>query len=168
MAKQAKKTVVELAGLTLDEKFVLSRLIKEAEAKELRGLQTARTMDVDFAVRVYGNVIINDDEQYIPTVKVPVKTVLALFMRYSGVTGPHALTLLERAMTLAVLLGDKGEDAIKDFVDLDEQEKAIKAMFANLPKATRSGKVLASLSVEKLETEPSNGEETLEDLGIAI
>lgn len=151
-----------------NEKFALGKIVKEAELKKLRVLQTEGKHAVDFAVRVSGFYDVRPSEEYTPTAHVPIKTALALFVRYSGITAPHALKLLERSMMLAVILGEKGETMLKDFADLEKYEEQVSAMFQNLPKAQRNGKVLTTgLIVEEQAIEQSTGSETLEDLQAA-
>jgi|CXWL01.1.fsa_nt_gi hypothetical protein len=144
------------------QEFALSKIVKDARQKELRKQQSVGKHTVDLAVRVSGHFEVKADEQYTPTAHVPIKTALALFVRYSGITAPHALKLLERAMALAVILGEQGETMLKDFADLDKYEEQVAAMFQNLPKAKRSGKVLTTgLIVEELAIEQATGSETL-------
>jgi hypothetical protein len=105
-----------------------------------------------------GKVKVSEDESYIPTVSIPLKTALALFLRYSGVTGPAARDALIKAMTEALeiekLSGKEKKaaiEAIREVADLDAAEKAVRAGLDELPLATRDGKVTANVDVEEIE-----------------
>ncbi|HEY9818671.1 MAG TPA: hypothetical protein V6D20_23120, partial [Candidatus Obscuribacterales bacterium] len=76
-------------------------------AKDVRDDVGPGTYVVDevVAFRVTGTVKVGEDESYVPTTSVPTKAALALFMRYSGCTGPRAMEALARAMTEAAALG---------------------------------------------------------------
>ena len=88
-----------------------------------------------------GNVSVNGKETYIPTIAIPLKVTMALFVRYSGITGDRALQALEQAMSEALTLGEKGESHVAEVAMLDKAEEKVKLMLGELPKKTRKGKV---------------------------
>lgn len=109
----------------------------------------------DITLSYNGVVKVCEDESYTPTTAIPLKTALALFLRYSGVTGPAANTALIKAMTEALeierLTGKAKKDAveaIREVADLDAAEEAVRQGLAELPEATRKGKVNAKVKVE--------------------
>lgn len=117
-------------------------------AKDVRDSVTPGTYEVDevVAFRVTGTVKVGEDETYTPTTSVPTKAALALFMRYAGVTGPHAMEALARAMREAAALGTDAKAAkiIAEMHDVDATEAKVIASLEALPKATRKGKVSVS------------------------
>jgi len=105
-----------------------------------------------------GTVKVSEDESYTPTTSIPLKVALALFLRYSGVTGPTARDALIKAMTEALeierLSGKEKRaavEAIREVADLDAAEEAVRKGLAELPEATRKGKVSAKVTVEVVE-----------------
>jgi len=83
------------------------------------------------------------DEEYTPTVSVPVKAALILALQKAGVQDANISKILVEAMKEALAIGEKGEDAIKPHVKkYDEIEKAFVKTLAKLPKQTREGKTL--------------------------
>lgn len=94
-----------------------------------------------------GSVVVNEREQYTPTVSIPTKVTLALFMRYSGITGQHALDALEKAMTEAVKLDKKAHKLIAELATLDKCEEKVASMLGELPKCERKGKTLVHVEV---------------------
>ena len=92
-----------------------------------------------------GSIVVNEKEKYTPTISIPVKATLALFVRYSGITGDRALAALEQAMLEASKLGDKAEKHILEIAMLEAAEKKVKKMLGDLPKATRAGKTIINV-----------------------
>jgi glycine cleavage system protein P-like pyridoxal-binding family len=84
----------------------------------------------------------NGEEEYTPTISIPTKVTLALFVRYSGITGQAALDALQRAMTEAVKLGEKAEESVSEMANIKEAEAKVKKMLGKLPKDKRKGKCL--------------------------
>lgn len=94
-----------------------------------------------------GSVVVNERELYTPTISIPLKVTLALFMRYSGITGQHALDALEKAMTESLKLDKKAQKSIIELTTLDKCEEKITAMLGELPKSERKGKTLVHVEV---------------------
>jgi hypothetical protein len=117
------------------------------ELKKRDGLEpgTYNVVDESVNVSMSGLCEVNVPEMFTPTVEIPLKVSLALFMRYSGITGQHALNALERAMTEALTLGVKGEKTIVECATLDKYEEKVKVMLGELPKKERKGKTLVKV-----------------------
>ena len=96
-----------------------------------------------FIVSIDGTMNISADETYKATTSIPFKSVLALFIHYSGVTGDHASAALERALTESLALDEKtADEAILSAIkNVDARAKAVQKV-ANLaiPTTTRKGK----------------------------
>ena len=100
------------------------------------------SVDDTLTLDLKGTIVVNPEEKYTPTISIPLKVTLALFVRYSGITGAVALNALEKAMSEALDLGDKAEENVRELADIAQAEKKVKKMIGELPKATRSGKTL--------------------------
>lgn len=114
-------------------------------ATELRGELRPGTYELDeqVVVHVKGTLTVSEDETYKATTSVPMKSVLALFMHYSGVTGDAATSALEKAMA-AAMSGDLDKDVeiLSKIKDIDARAKAVAKVAAMaVPTATRKGKV---------------------------
>jgi hypothetical protein len=134
----------------------------EKDAKKVRGELTPGDHTVEGTVTLdyTGTVNILEDETYTPTIAIPFKTVLALFVRYAGVTREAAMEGLVKAMTEALetekLTGKKKKEAveaIRELADLDEAEEKVRAGLDELPKGTRNGKVTVKVAVTAHEEE---------------
>lgn len=98
------------------------------------------TVDEKLAFAIQGDVTKCAGESYTPTVDIPMKVTLALFVRYSGVTADVALKALEKAMSEALAIGAKGEDKISEVANIDKAMSKVTAMLGKLPQKTRKGK----------------------------
>lgn len=114
-------------------------------------------VDAEVTVTVRGTVKVGEDEEYSPTVGIPLKVAMALFMRYSGATGPNAMKALIRAMSEAMEIGRLPElqkaaklAAIREVADLAEAEETVRERLGELPKATRKGRVQAKVKLESV------------------
>jgi hypothetical protein len=126
----------------------LSKLI-EKEAKLARPNVDAGEYEIDTTVhlRVFGTLDVAEDEEYAPTVKIPWKITLALFLRYAGVTRERAMESLVQAMQESLKTGANAAELVAAMADLEEAEALVQAGLDELPKETRAGKV----SVKELE-----------------
>lgn len=96
-----------------------------------------------FLISIDGTMSINPEETYKATTSIPFKSVLALFIHYSGVTGNHASAALERALTESLALDTKtADEAILSVIkNVDARAKAVqKVADLAVPDATRKGK----------------------------
>jgi hypothetical protein len=126
-----------------------SALAGEAKArrKELEA-GTKVDLDTEVTLHVTGPFSVGDDEKYTPTVDIPTKLAFALFIEYSGVTGPHAMAALTKAMNKAAEIGKlqgkarKTKEAeILALKSLADAEKTVRSGLDALDEKTRNGKV---------------------------
>jgi hypothetical protein len=97
-----------------------------------------------------GSVEVNEPETYTPTINIPLKVTMALFVRYSGITGAAALKALEKAMSEALTLDKKAVKLISELAVLEQAEEKVTAMLGELPKAERKGKTFVKVEVNGL------------------
>ena len=107
------------------ETIALNNLVATAAAKAAREALEVGTHQVDITVRVTGSLNVAKDTEKTPTVSIPVKEVLALFVARSGCTREASLKLLRECLTDALAEGTKGEGAIAGAVDLDAEFTAM-------------------------------------------
>ena len=143
------------------EVLALGKLVTKKTLDESRGKVEPGEFDFDFTVHVKGTAKVGNDSTKKPTVSIPIKEVLKLFVAYSGVTGKHALKAMERAVTDALI---KREDNTAKGA-IDEADSILKAGFAkaesiinetieNLPRTPVKGQVRMSFEeIEKVETD---------------
>ena len=103
------------------------------------------TVDESVHIGMQGTYEVNPVEWITPTTSIPMKVTLALFMRYSGITGQIALDALEKAMAEALKIGVKGEKTIAECATLDKYEEKVKLMLGELPKKSRKGKTFVKV-----------------------
>ena len=131
--------------------IALNNLIETKAAKAARAGLSVGTHQVDMLVRVQGTVSVAADTEKVPTVSIPVKEVLALFIARSGATREASLKLLSECLTDALKDGVKGEGAIKAAAEMDKEfEARIKALTAALPKSPVKGAVKTDLTVSEV------------------
>ena len=127
------------------------------QAKRIRADVEPGEYAVDDVVtfQVQGSIRVSEDETYTPTTHLPTKVVLALFMRYSGVTGVNAERALVRAMTEALELSSmedaserkSAETAIRELADLSAAEERVRSSMDALPRQRRRGKVNVQVTI---------------------
>jgi hypothetical protein len=87
-----------------------------------------------------------EDTDKTPTVSIPMKEVLALFIARSGCTREHSLALLRECMTDALRDGVKGAGAVAAAADIAaEHKKAVAEMLRDLPRTFVAGAVKADV-----------------------
>lgn len=141
------------------EVVALTKAIKAAELTAARKGLTVGEHPIDITCRVTGNITVGEQEDYTPTISIPIKSTLALFIRYCGVTRKAAEAALVRAMTEALNQDVKGEEKnaiIQKAISENEEviatcEAKVKMMVGALPKAKRDGKVRSNLTVTPVE-----------------
>lgn len=122
-------------------------LEKSAKAQRDAVVPGKYAVDEELTLHVKGAVAVAEDAAYTPTADIPLKAALALFLRYSGITGPAAMDALVRAMKEAAAMNDEALKAIREMADLDAAEKAVNDALGELPKKSRRGAVKATLEV---------------------
>ncbi len=132
-------------NITTIESLALSKLT-------LKGNRPAVGLHhIDTTVRITGTINIAEDTEKVPTVSIPVKEVLALFIARAGITREASVTLLRSALTDALLAGSKGQGAIAGVTEIDQIFKDIVSdVTKSLPKTPVAGRVDTKLEVTKL------------------
>ena len=141
------------------ETLALAKAIKEKALKDARKNLTVGTHNVDVTAHISGTITVGADEEFIPTVCVPLKAAMALFIRYCGITRNAAETALVKAMTEALNNAQRGAETVDTVAGAISEEESIIAaceaqvtkMMGALPKQTRSGKVTTKLTVAPVE-----------------
>lgn len=137
------------------EMIVLTKAIEEREAKAARSeLLEETTYPVDLTVRIMGLLKVGKDYTTKPTVSVPLKSALALFIRYSGITRDAAKAVLTRAMTEALneslSTSETVADAVNDDIAIvDDCLEQVAEMMGQLPRQPRKGVITTELEVIK-------------------
>ena len=122
---------------------VISKLVSAKEASAARDGVGAGTFPVSFTLTVEGTVTVRKDTEKIPTVSVPLKEVIALFLARSGATREAAIALLRECIT-DVLASKGGKGGAKGALEA-EYDAAFgdlaEALLATLPKTRVRGAV---------------------------
>ena len=88
---------------------VISKLVNARAASEAREGVSAGEFPVDFTVKVTGMVTVKEDTEKVPTVSLPIKEVLALFIARSGAMRAANIRLLTECISDALAAkGGKG------------------------------------------------------------
>jgi hypothetical protein len=120
---------------------VLSKVIPAAAEKAAREGLTAGTFDVDFTVHVKGPVTIRPDTDKTPTVSIPLKEVLALFIQRSGALRDANIALLSECIGDALAAkGGKATGALSGEFDA-HFGKVVTAFLSTLPRTPVKGAV---------------------------
>lgn len=141
------------------EEIALSKAVKTAVATRARSELEPGVYGVNFKCQVSGTLTIGEDEEYTPTVAIPLKTTLALFIRRMGITREHAIEALKSAMTDALRANDdlegKNDRILAELSEseeiVDETMNMVNEMIGELPTKVRKGKVLSDLTVSDVE-----------------
>ena len=96
-----------------------------------------------------GNVSVGEPEDYTPTVKIPLLDTMVIGFHRAGFQRDGIAQLILDSATDALNSGDRVGDEIKTTISYVRKEvKALQeSLSANLPTATRAGKVKASLNL---------------------
>jgi len=123
----------------------------EKLAKELELAPGKYTVDEVVSVRISGTVTKSADEMYTPTVSLPHKMVLALFVEKMGAVSPNVQSMLLSAMQEALAAGEKAEGTVAECVkNLESAEAQVTALLGKLPEAKRAGKTVVKVTVEEI------------------
>ena len=132
--------------------IALAKVVGAKESAAARnGLGIGRH-EVDFTVRVRGSMVVGADTNKIPTVSIPMKETLALFIRYCGITREAAMAILERAMNDALEQGPQGAGAIAEALPMIAEIEAsiVNPLLARLPKTPVKGAVRTNLEFTEI------------------
>ncbi len=127
----------------------LSKVIKETALKAARAGLAVGSHAVDFTVRVHGRMNVAEDTEKIPTVSIPMKETLALFIRYCGITREAAMLILERAMNDALAESSQGTGAIAEAMPIinETMDSVVAPLLARLTKTPVKGMVTTKLNI---------------------
>ena len=126
--------------------LALSRAVNKKADDLAREGVVAGTYDVDMTVRLVGTIEVLEDTDKKPTVSIPMKEVLALFVARSGCTREASVKLLRECMTDALKHGVTGQGAIDAAADIAKEHKAIvNEMLETLPRTFVAGAVKADI-----------------------
>ncbi len=129
----------------------LSNALAKTAKSDRDSLPVGRhALDETVTLRVTGSVLVSEDTEYTPTASIPLKAALALFVRYSGVTGQAAMDALTRAMTEALETGTNAAQNMREMAILDAAEATVRAGLTDLPKAPRKGPVTVQVAVSQV------------------
>jgi len=109
--------------------------------------------EVDAVVHVHGTVRVGKDYNTMPTVSVPLKETLALFVAYCGCTREAAKAALLRAAGEAIAVTGKGKDSLRDALPVVEETlQSVKDdVLARLARQPRKGSVsVKNVTVEEI------------------
>lgn len=131
---------------TLDNTLLValaSRLDKLADSKSLQ----PGTRDIHVRIVLDANLTVSKgrDVSYVPTVKLPLKNVLAVALAKAGFQRDNISALIEEAAREALAGGDMVADAI---LVTDEAMERVEKSLAKLPPAIRSGATKVTGEIE--------------------
>lgn len=131
------------------ETLALSKAVN-GEAKTARNQLSSGSYDVDFSVRIHGQVRIGQSYDATPTASVPIKRAMAALAYIAGCTGKNGIRIIERAMRIAISTDQSSADALTTMLPKIEaiEQKVIASMLRGLPKIPCKGKVTTSLTVD--------------------
>ena len=136
----------------------LAKVVKEKSEEYIaaRKAVKAGSYDVDTVVHIKGTMNVGEDDTAVPTVSVPLKEALALFVMYSGITRDAAMAALLRACSEAIAIDGKAQGAIAESIKGVEAAVTIveQRVLALLPRISRKGKVTTKLTATELEAMP--------------
>lgn len=134
-------------SIQIDERFSTAELAAIGKIAGKNNGLTSGDHSVDVMLHVSAIVRKGEDYERTPTASIPTKKVLALFVRYSGVTRDAALAVLERAMTDAL-----NNEIAAEFGDLEAAEEKVIKTLGELPKVKVSGATTVhDLVVDRIE-----------------
>jgi hypothetical protein len=133
---------------------ILAKAISKGTEKIAEALKLTpgkHEIDETITLHVAGIITKSPDEDYIPTIAIPHKTVLALFVEKMGAVSSNVQEMLRVAMTEALSLGEDAEEKVSEKIkNLDNAAAQVTALLGTLPKKTRSGKTVCKITVEEV------------------
>ena len=136
--------------------IALAKLL-EKQAKADRIDVPVGTSEVDETVTIHVKAKIKRlaDQNYTPTISIPLKATLALLLAKMGFQRERAAELLVEAMTEALNENRLGEETIvARLADVDTAMERVQEITAALPKDTRKGATSVTGTIETVE--PAN------------
>jgi len=135
--------------LTPIEKLALIKVPK-TEAENARCAVKPGVYQVDFTIRVHGNIEVANDTSKKPTVSIPLKAVVGLLLQRAGATRESSRQLLVEVMQQALKEGKKAEDVFsKEVAVVDEAIKELtEGVIDKLPKTPVKGEVTNNTTID--------------------
>jgi len=133
---------------------IIMTAIQSVIGKSLKGMPALPTgtarFDETITLRIVGSVEKCEDEQYVPTISVPVKALAATLLPRLGATRDAAIATLVAAITEALQADRKADATLRDRMkDADAAFQMVNdRLLATLPKQTRTGKTFVDATVE--------------------
>jgi hypothetical protein len=120
----------------------------EKVAKSLPTL-TAGSYPVDetVTIRIVGDVVKAEDEEYIPTVSIPYKKAFEMFLARMGFQRDNAMEALVQSMTDAINGVCPADVGLEAHINVDDVEKVVQAGLAAMPRKVRTGKTFVDCTV---------------------
>ena len=124
-----------------------SALGKMAKASSIQPGRYA--VDETIILRVKGDVKKGCDEEYTPTIAMPLKAIMATLLPRLGATKQAAMDTLIAAMTEAIEGEKQGDEALKARMkDVDSAFETVAAVLDALPSKSRHGKTVCDVVLE--------------------
>ena len=112
-------------------------------------------LDTDITLSVKGAVEKFEDQQYTPTVDIPLLPTLALVLEKAGFQRERAKDLLIEAMTDALNAQQEANTDIENRIkDVQTAMQHVRQVTQALPKKTRSGRTTVAVAVQEVEPVP--------------
>lgn len=125
-----------------------SSAFTKKEIKENRNELQPGEYRVDFLAHVHGIISVHKDHEKRTTSKLPITKVLALFMKYSGVTREAALSAMEQALNHALQHETTVTDAMEELALIDPiYTERVQKFLETLPKEPCKGKVTSKITL---------------------
>jgi hypothetical protein len=122
---------------------VLSKVVPARKASVHRDGVTAGSFPVDFTVHVSGMVNVKEDTEKVPTVSIPVKEVLGLFISRSGALRDANIALMKECISDA-LAAKGGKGGAKGSLEAEFDAafgQVVAGFLSTLPKTKVRGEV---------------------------
>ncbi len=133
---------------------IIMTAVQSVIGKALKAMPALPTgtsrFDETITLRIVGSVEKCADEEYTPTISVPVKALAATLLPRLGATRDAALATLVAAITEALNNDRKADATLRErMADADAAFKMVNdRLLATLPKSTRTGKTFVEATVE--------------------
>jgi len=129
------------------ETVALTKALSKLEVEKIPAGK--HKIDLTVTLRLTGSLTKKEDQDFTPTVSIPLKQALALVLHYAGVTREAAKSILVQAMTESL----NGENtSIGDYLqDIDAAMAHVQSVTEALPQQTRSGATLTNLNLVEVE-----------------
>ena len=142
-----------MAKLTDVQKAAIEAALRDTDLGDAKGRITAGTHGFDFSLNFKGTLTKGDDYEKKPTTSTPWLTVIALFVRRSGIQRELAMQLIHDAMKEAIETKDdkKKSSLLMEETGVAEAKKAYeKEVLAKLKKTKCQGPITSSVLVTEI------------------